>query len=99
MASLSCRPPLKSTISRENTIPTAISRQETAAVSIKAVINARLAPSWSPRPTRMATTVAPPMGNMAARATVNVIKGTATFTAPRAWAPTPWPTKMPSTTL
>ena len=48
---------------------------------------------------RMATTVAPPMGNMAAMATTEVMKGTARFTAPRAAAPTPWPTKMPSTTL
>ena len=34
-----------------------------------------------------------------ASATVKVMKGTAILTAPRAWAPTPWPTKIPSTTL
>ena len=48
---------------------------------------------------RMAATVAPPMGNMAAMATMKVMKGTPMFTAPRAAVPTPWPTKMPSTTL
>ena len=47
----------------------------------------------------MATTVAPPIGNMAVTATTVVMNGTAIFTAPRAAEPTPCPTKMPSTTL
>ena len=80
-------------------MPTAIRRADTSSVRERAVIKAWLAPSLSPRPMRMATTVAPPMGKRAVTATAVVMNGTAMLTAPRAAEPTPRPTKMPSTTL
>ena len=99
MAGLSSAPPLRATTWGARPIPTPMRRRERSTVKVRAVWKARLAPVRSRRPMAMATAVAPPMGNMAAAATTKVMKGTPMFTAPRAAAPTPWPTKIPSTML
>ena len=89
--------PSRSAIFSLISIPMTLMTEKTAMFAESACMNARFAPSVSPRPKRTEATATPPILNSVDSAHTRFTNGIARLTAPSASGPTPLPTNIPST--